>query len=68
MKKNSAEGHVCVYCDRPAEPDTYPPVCSEHANAGKKKASSGSIETLKELEVMEGGHDNVEYSEHVGDV
>lgn len=68
MKKNSAEGHVCVYCDRPAEPDTYPPLCSEHANAGKKKASSGSIETLKEFEVMEGGLDNGEYSEHVGDV
>lgn len=68
MKKNSAEGHVCVYCDRPAEPDTYPPVCSEHADARKKRASSGSVETLKELEVMEGGPGNGEYSEHVGDV
>jgi hypothetical protein len=49
MRKNSAEGIQCAYCDKPALPETEPPVCEEHVKM-KKQASKKEPETLKELE------------------
>ena len=49
MRKNSAEGIQCTYCDKPALPETEPPVCEEHVKM-KKQASKKEPETLKELE------------------
>ena len=66
MRKVSAEGVPCMYCDAPAIPGTYPPVCSEHKETLKKqqdelsKSASGDVSagprTLKGLDASGSGN------------
>ena len=48
MEKNSAEHIPCTYCSADALPDTYPPVCAEHAQI-KQASDDSEPATLKEL-------------------
>lgn len=53
MEKKGKEGIVCTYCDKPALPDTDPPVCIEcesmHKHASTEPATETEQRTLKEL-------------------
>ena len=53
MEKKSKEGIVCTYCDKPALPDTDPPVCVEcecmHKRAAEEQNDESRERTLKEL-------------------
>lgn len=50
MEKISSQNKVCTYCERPALPDTYPPVCEEHLHS---KTASEDGSTLKELDTAD---------------
>ena len=53
MKKTSSEGIPCMFCERPAEPGSDPPVCKRHMKELKKEASRVP-RTLKELDSLDG--------------
>lgn len=48
MEKKSSENIPCTYCSADALPDTYPPVCAEHAQI-KQASDDSEPATLKEL-------------------
>lgn len=59
MRKNSSVGAVCTYCDKPALPDTYPPVCEECQESHKQLSKEATekagdkepeVKSLKELQ------------------
>lgn len=54
MEKKGKEGIVCTYCDKPAIPDTDPPVCADCQMIHKEaqdaaQESEPSSRSLKEL-------------------
>ena len=53
MEKKGKEGIVCTYCDKPALPDTDPPVCVEcetmHKHATEEDQQESNHRSLKEL-------------------
>lgn len=50
MRKESSEGLVCTWCDKPAVKGTEPPACAEHAQRQLDKQADEGPSTLKELE------------------
>ena len=48
MDKNGKLGMRCTYCERPAVPDTDPPVCSEHADMDKTASDKSSLKGVSQ--------------------